>query len=772
MDIHDSENNLGDINNSSENIEVKQNNTDDNLGEMNPYADNTDGIHAPESDDNIVIKIEETNQPENMSHEFLKATILRNIIINNNKKIRAKQIISDRRNDIMRSVAKERFVKTPSVKQMIKAVLPSNTTYMPKHRLNVIRGKSSIKPNKNGNFPTKHSLGNFVRSDPPVPSAQMPLQEPHIFVDNFQIRSDPPNPNMIVTPWCSTTITPDFMRYQNIPQPTIEKPKEVNLAEIVTTALQDVLAGKLTTVENIIGKLRVDFEEKSVFTNSKKRNVILLNFEDDTMRPVLKIEDKYMNIIEQWYNDCDLLIDIEETNVSIPEVITIQDVSGVLFQDINYKFKDEYLNSYIPLVINNIISERSAKCLEKKYFKKPVETKNLSVKNSSTDVYYFEPLNQSKTLQNQPKTPHIMADNVLSDMGIVIPENILPETLKTNSAPNTSSSLTPWNLPDVGKRIDPEILLKKHILADIRKTEVIDNDITPFNEIKSSFTIDNVENNIACYNLQYNVLQPNFGENCLILDDIECDEQSKESNLSSIYVLMNDKFLQTITILDPNADIIHIIKNHPEFGFIKLFGIETNNKDIISFVEREFNNVHFNDVEEINKKLLVTSQYIDFSNKHNDANNMASSEENQVKKFLNSKYTIDNDLNHKMKASTLYDLIINSKVVKIDNDKVSGFRTRLSKYLKDIGLQKKRYNDGFYYYGIVEKEKAAFTMGSGYTRENKLQISLEEIEKRRYQELREFTFELPSEFGAPSDLGISHTDIKNFTKKAAINTSK
>jgi hypothetical protein len=58
-----------------------------------------------------------------------------------------------------------------------------------------------------------------------------------------------------------------------------------------------------------------------------------------------------------------------------------------------------------------------------------------------------------------------------------------------------------------------------------------------------------------------------------------------------------------------------------------------------------------------------------------------------------------------MKASVLYDLIIHSNVLKMDkdNEKIAGFRTRLSKYLKDIGLQKKRYNDGFYYYGIIKK---------------------------------------------------------------------
>ena len=218
-------------------------------------------------------------------------------------------------------------------------------------------------------------------------------------------------------------------------------------------------------------------------------------------------------------------------------------------------------------------------------------------------------------------------------------------------------------------------------------------------------------------------------------------EQSKESSLSFIYVLMNDKFLQTITVVDPDADIMHIIKNHPEFGFIKLFGIETNNKDILSFVEREFNNVQFNDIEEINKKLMVASQYVDFSNKHNDSNNMALSEENQVKKFLHSKYKINNDLTHKMKASTLYDIIINSKVINIDHDKVAGFRNRLSKYLKDIGLQKKRYNDGFYYYGIVEKKISELH----HIRENKLQISLDEIVEIRCQELMDFRVESASE---------------------------
>lgn len=38
----------------------------------------------------------------------------------------------------------------------------------------------------------------------------------------------------------------------------------------------------------------------------------------------------------------------------------------------------------------------------------------------------------------------------------------------------------------------------------------------------------------------------------------------------------------------------------------------------------------------------------------------------------------------------------------LDNIISNSFKNRLSRYLKDLGLLKKRYNDGYYnYYGII-----------------------------------------------------------------------
>lgn len=441
------------------------------------------------------------------------------------------------------------------------------------------------------------------------------------------------------------------------------------MSEILTNILQEVTTGKLTTIENVIGKLRVDFEDNNLFKNKNKKFVILLNFEDDTMRPVLKIEDKYMDIIQKWYHDSNLVFDIENTNVFIPEIITIQDISGVLFKDFNCNHKYELLNSYIPLVINNIISDINIKSFEKKFKKSESMEYNVQKKmeyNIQKKMDYFN-LNQNNSFSQTTLQQTIDSNNIISNIGIIIPDNIISS--KISPIPNQIIS-------------NVDILMSDNIISHTSNPQ------TP---------IDNV----FPYNMEYNVLYPSFSDRYFIIDD---DKNKEIQTNTSIYVLLNDKFFQTITILNPSVDILYVIKNHPEFGFIKLFEISTNNTEIIKFIEHEFCKVCFNDIEEINKKLSLTSQYIEFSNKHNNVNTISSNEEQSVKTFFNMYYIINDNIEHKLKASTLYDYIVNSNLITIDKNTISGFRNRLSKYLNNIGLKKKRYNDGFYYYGIVKKD--------------------------------------------------------------------
>ena len=356
-------------------------------------------------------------------------------------------------------------------------------------------------------------------------------------------------------------------------------------------------------------------------------NVILLIFEDDIMRPVLKIKDEYMEIIQKWYDDCDLLIDIEKTNVSIPEHIMPQDVGSVLFQDINYKHKDEYLIDYIPVVLNNIISNRKITNLKKKIF---MNKTNNECSSSNSDISDYKE-ESFYSLQNLK----------LKNIGIIIPENINSHlTKKENKKTNDLSTLDRFGLfpffialgKNDKRKNNEEPEHKKQI--EIQPYNTIANEIQPYNTIVNFNTLLQDSKYIDSpmpYTGEFNCLNPNFSDNCSIL--IENDDTQIKSE--TCYVLINDKFLKTLTIRNPGKYVDYILKNHTEFGFIKIFDYETTNIEIINFIEREFYNIKFNDVNDINKKLVLTSQYIEFLTKQNDSNMLEVSEEIQVKKFLN-----------------------------------------------------------------------------------------------------------------------------------------
>ena len=50
----------------------------------------------------------------------------------------------------------------------------------------------------------------------------------------------------------------------------------------------------------------------------KSDNLVLLKLEDEIFRTVLNIDQKYIDIIQSWYEKCDYMIHIEYSSISIP----------------------------------------------------------------------------------------------------------------------------------------------------------------------------------------------------------------------------------------------------------------------------------------------------------------------------------------------------------------------------------------------------------------------------------------------------------------------
>lgn len=483
-----------------------------------------------------------------------------------------------------------------------------------------------------------------------------------------------------------------------------EEPKPViNLGEIVSKICIEVIAGKINNLEDVIGKLRLSYEDNSKFTNANKKYVSWLNFEDDTCKPVLKISDEKMAIINKWYNECNLILDVENTEVFIPESIPVQDLSGILFNEINCKYKEEYLNNYLPMVINNLITSYNIKNYEKKYF-----TKDNSLFYGMVNQIFHYSLSSSSAPTSSSAVNYA---NVYSSLGLIIPDNlsdIVRSEQKTNNV--LSAAVGTYKVSNIGLRSEPAVI--PHFSEPFVSTSngSASNNVQPYN-FTDNITINplNDDDNkrkliYHPYNQDYNILNPEFDRNVFSLNLAgivnNIDIQKKYSNVT---VILNTKFLQTLYILNPNADELAILNNNVEYGFIKLFSLNTLSNDVIKFVSNEYDKAQFDNIDELNQKLQVTSQYIDFSVKHSPETD-TTTEESIVKKYILSSFTIDNDINNKMKASVLHDTIVNSNVVTIEKSRLNGFKNRLSVYLKNLGLEKKRYNDGYYYYGIQAKK--------------------------------------------------------------------
>lgn len=628
-----------------------------------------------EFEDNIKENL--TEKPENKGiHEKLKKIyIFRNRL---------------RTNNMMRSVMKSSVVSNKVkarnvVKSMICAGKNSNPNRRAlEHLLN--KKKLPAAPIKStSTIPTSHSYGNFIRSEPKV---TVNLEQ----YGQFNLSSWVENDNNSLGCWLknpSLDMRPNPMSdpYGHLYYEPLnvhkEKPQEVNLGEIMSNVLKSVVTGEIKTVDSIIAKLRICYEEKNVFANANKKHINILHFEDDTIKPVIEIDEKYVKIINNWYESCDLILDIEKTNVSIPEIITVQDVSGILFNEFSFKHKDEFLNEYLPLVINSFISNKTIKDFEKKYFTKPVKFEKGIINQSS--------IGEEKGIAANYR-----------ELGLKIPKNISDETF--NETKNKISGFQDF----FTSALDPTAVDKIKFVDPFCKIDEISNTVQaepePYNIIP---TLPEVDAPIFEYNSEFNILNPNFSENCVNIIEKNI-EQEIIKNSDILYVILHSKYLQTLCILNPTAEEEYIINNHPEYGFIKLFKIKTDNQEIINVIEKGYNNHQFNTIEEINEHLEIMSQYIDFANKHSKTDTFISVEERQVKAYITSFYEINNNIENKMKASALYDIILNSKSVLIDQSKLGGFKNRLSKYLKDLGLEKKRFNDGYYYYGIKVKN-------NGYT---------------------------------------------------------
>ena len=440
--------------------------------------------------------------------------------------------------------------------------------------------------------------------------------------------------------------------------------------------------------DNSLSKVKdVDGYTQPIIDADKNTELILINFEDDTFRPVIKINEKYINIIKKWYDTCNQLIDIEDTNIIIPKEINIDDISMILFKNMNYKHKDTFINEYVPKMLNYIVLQNNIFGIER--------FMSISVLTTTAKV-------------------SIKKTQTLDELGIKLPDNIdyKEEYFYTKDKKICNYSVKndlkgESKISESTENIDLQHALNKldNGITGRCDTEISGNYVSKIDDKFSVIQYMNDDGLTAYNNDVYG------GGNYSSFEEIKINKSENKNRkeltkFKLIIVLINvinPLFFQTVTVIDPDLDTLTSIFEYSEYGFIELFTIKTDNDEIEFFINKHYNGNIFNNSTEINESLVSTSQFIEFSNNKLNNNKQLFEEKKSVKHYLNTFYNITNDIDNKIKAKVLYDILIKEKLCVIDKTKLAGFKNRLSNYLKELNLQKKRYSDGYYYYGIVKK---------------------------------------------------------------------
>jgi hypothetical protein len=420
----------------------------------------------------------------------------------------------------------------------------------------------------------------------------------------------------------------------------------------------------------------------------KGKELVLLNFEDDTFRPVIKIDDATLNIIKKWYETCGQLVDVETTEIILPNVIAKTPSS--LKGNINYKHKNMFLTSYVPEILKLITMNKHIKDIEVKL--------DLHINNNDT---------QSIIINNTTISIDIPKNMIYNEELYYYNSNKCKEKYYTNFK-TTSASIKEIKYISTSMKDMKDI---KDINYISTSTSASIKDIKDINYISTSTSAKDYKSNVLPFDEGF---YHSFGKpvGSYLLTETDTDYKIGITNIDDlnnekyhlIFVLINPFLMQTVSIINPDYITLNAIYENTAYGFTNLFTIESDNGEIDELIQTTFNGKSFDNIEELKEVLLSTSQLLEFHKQKRKNTVWVIEEEKNVKEYLTDYFDISEDHNYQMKASILYEKILISDKCDINKSKLSGFRNRLSNYLKEMGLKKKRYNDGYYYFGIVEKK--------------------------------------------------------------------
>ena len=379
--------------------------------------------------------------------------------------------------------------------------------------------------------------------------------------------------------------------------------------------------------------------------------------------------------------------------------------NGVL----NYMIDENKVNNHIKTLQNNFITSKEKELNKLKQKNGVINGEDMSIVcHLDNETYYFyinlnknfnyiieieadviSPLNtdifQEELLKIFDTNDFFVSEikfitkinNVVKKMFSNIPNKF--ETNKFNSFINLFNTIK--------NMITHEFVMS---YIDIYTNINVTNDIEI--EKLKSYGIYKEKNNIEKYINKYV-----FGKN---LDFVE----NTVFQPTKTFIFYNNDTKTSNIIKDCKYDLSKILGHIDDIKFIEcntINGIFTDDK-----INELFDNKIYNDFASLEQ---IYSTIVELNNNLNKKINQSqtkattNNEEKEVISWINFNYIItnNNEPDYRMSASKISELLEVQLGIS-PSDKMS-FRNRLSKYLLNAGLQKKRFSDGFYYFGMKNK---------------------------------------------------------------------
>ena len=537
-----------------------------------------------------------------------------------------------------------------------------------------------------------------------------------------------------------SSFTPDALAFNSIEYASEQKYSEIK--EDIPPTIVTPSKSRSVTINVDIKKSEIYSDYKEIYSgyddilckmdkhyeigNKIEKPDVYLHYlilEDETIKPVFIPDERYTNTIKKWYRDCNIGFELEKTDIKIQENI-INDIEYHICNktfNINEKenFETQFITNFIGYFtemseikktyietinksIRKIYNINKPKCIFHDKFKKDIEI----IKNNEFSKY--KTIDKIETQTHSRGERLIKYSDYIKNAGINVPELVY----------NPSNPFLHKPYENKRDKFTADEMISK-ISDNFTNLSPIATRMNPLLELRGDFMNGIYINKDDSY-----IHSLEEYENTKLKFSMYENKPKIENKNTEVYVIINYKEMSTLVLENPSSTEYNTILDYPEFYFILLFKYETNDYRIIENIKTLFHKSLCMTIEKINNKFIHLHKYIDFCKELDKIDINSNNDKDEYTKkiiisYINNTYNLDNNINNRTKANDLLSdiYIIYKSLFRCAKGKESErkigdevfyeseviFRTRLSKYFTELGLCKKRYSDGYYYYGITKK---------------------------------------------------------------------